>query len=150
LSYGRLKSPEQLEPGVDQDRTTASALYDGEWAGGHWEGMLAWGRTDNRPGNTLDAFTVETSAVLHEEHTLLLRVEYVEKDDLFVAPDPRAGRVFDVGELSAGYRFDFSRTEHTATGLGVLGTLAFVPSGLQNTYGNSPTSALIFLRVGLR
>lgn len=150
MSYGRLKSPEQLEPGVDQDRTTASALYDRASDSGHWEGMLAWGRTRNRPGNTLDAFTAEANAELRGEHTLLLRAEVVEKDELFVAPDPRAGRVFDVGELSAGYRYDFLRTEHAATGLGILGTLAFVPSELQNTYGNSPASVLVFLHVGLR
>jgi hypothetical protein len=150
ISYGRLKSPEQLEPDVDQDRTTASALYDGPLAGGHWEGLLAWGRTRNQPGNTLDAFTAEASAELRGAHTLLLRAEVVEKDELFVAPDPRAGSVFDVSEVSAGYRYDFLQTEHTAVGLGVLGTLAFVGSGLQNTYGNSPASVLAFLHVGLR
>jgi hypothetical protein len=150
ISHGRLKSPEQLEPGVDQDRTTASVLYDGPWGRGHWEGMLAWGRTQNQPGNTLDAFTAEASATLHETHTLLARAEHVQKDELFVAPDPLAGRIFEVSELSAGYRYDFLRTEHTASGLGVLGTLAFVPSGLQNAYGNSPVSVLLFLHVGLR
>ncbi len=150
MSYGRLTSPEQLEPDVDQDRTTASALYDGTFDSGRWEGMLAWGHTRNRPGNTLDAFTAEASAALHEAHTLLLRAEFVEKDELFVAPDPRAGRIFDVGELSAGYRFDFLRTEHTATGLGALGTLAFVESALHNAYGGHPASVLVFLHVGVR
>ena len=54
-----------------------------------------------------------------------------------------------VGELSAGYRYDFWRTEHTATGLGALGTLAFLPGDVQNGYGRRPASALVFLRVGL-
>ena len=30
-SYGRIHSPEQLEPDVNQDRVTASAMYDGTW-----------------------------------------------------------------------------------------------------------------------
>src|SRR6185295_17594193 len=55
VSHGRLKSPEQLEADVDQDRTTASASHDGHWAGGHWEGTVAWGRNRNQPGHTLDA-----------------------------------------------------------------------------------------------
>ena len=138
-----------MEPDVDQDRTTASAIYDGEWSGGHWEGMLAWGRNKNQPGHTLDAFTAEASATLHETHTLLVRAEHVQKDELFVAPDARAGQVFAVGELSAGYRYDFWRTQHTATGFGVLGTLALVPGDLHNAYGASPASILAFMHVGL-
>jgi hypothetical protein len=74
----------------------------------------------------------------------------VEKDELLVAPDPRAGSVYEVGELSAGYRYDLLRSEHTAIGLGVLGTLAFVGSELQNSYGGHPVSALLFLHAGLR
>src|SRR5438093_449457 len=54
VSYGRLNSPEQLEPEVDVDRTTASAMYAGEWTGGRWETTVAWGRNRNRPGPTLD------------------------------------------------------------------------------------------------
>ena len=149
ISHGRIKSPEQLEPDVDQDRTTASAIYDGQWNGGHWEGMLAWGQNHNRPGHTLDAFTAEASATLHEAHTLLVRAEHVQKDELFIAPDPRAGRTFEVGELGVGYRYDFWRTAHTATGIGALGTLAFLPGDLRTTYGNSPASALVFLHFGL-
>ena len=150
VSYGRLVSPEQLEPDVDQDRTTASALYAGAWGSGHWEGMLAWGRTQDRPGHSLDAFTAEASAELRAAHTWMLRAELVEKDGLFIAPDPRAGTVFTVGEVSAGYRVDLLRSEHTTTGVGVLGTLAIVASELQDSYGGSPASVLLFLRVGLR
>ena len=149
LSHGRLHSPEQLEPEVDQDRTTASALYDGTWRAGHWQGMLAWGRARNQPGHTLDAFTAEASAQVHQAHYLLLRIERVEKDELFLAPDARAGAIFAVGELSAGYRFDVWRSAHTATGIGALGTLAFVPHAIQDAYGDLPASILLFLHVGL-
>ena len=150
MSYGRITSPEQLEPEVNQDRTTASAIYDHRWSGGHWEGALAWGRNQNHPGHTLDAFMLEASAEVHESHTLFMRAEHVQKDELFVAPDARAGRVFEVGALKAGYRYDLWRSEHAVTGLGVLGSLAFVPSELRSAYGNSPASVLVFLHVGLR
>ena len=150
VSHGRLESPEQLEPEVNQIRTTASVLWDGRWSGGRWEGMLAWGRNRNQPGHTLDAFTAEASAELHKVHTLFARAERVQKDELFLAPDANSGRVFQVGELSAGYRYDFLCSSHVATGLGVLGTLAFVRSDLHDAYGSSPSSVLVFMRVGLR
>jgi hypothetical protein len=42
-SYGRIHSPEQREPDVNQDRTTASAIHDGTFGDtGRWEGTLAW------------------------------------------------------------------------------------------------------------
>ena len=150
VSYGRLTSPEQLEPDVDQDRTTASAIYDGGWSGGHWEATLAWGRAQNHPGNTLDAFAGEAAVSMGGPHTFMARAESAEKDELFTAPDPRAGQIFDVGELSAGYRFDFLRRDHWAVGVGALGTISFVPEELQDVYGSAPASGALFAHVGLR
>jgi hypothetical protein len=151
VSYGRLKSPEQLEPDVNQDRTTVSAMYDGTWGDtGRWEGTVAWGRNRNRPGHTLDGFMTEAAAEVAERHTFFVRVERVEKDELLLEPDARAGQVFDVGELTAGYRYDFWHREHLAAGLGVAGTVAQIPRELRDTYGNSPTSALILLHVQVR
>ena len=150
VSYGRLNSPEQLEPGVDVDRTTASAMYAGERSGGRWETTVAWGRNRSRPGPILDAVTVEAAAQLREKHTLFARAERVEKNELFPEGDPRDGETFDVGELSVGYRFDFWRSQHVATGLGVLGTLSLVPGTIQDVYGDNPTSGMVFAHVELR
>jgi len=150
VSYGRLNSPEQLEPEVDVDRTTASAMYAGEWTGGRWETTVAWGRNRNRPGPTLDAVTGEAAVQLQEKHTLFARAERVEKNELFPEGDPRDGDTFDVGELTVGYRYDFWRRRHAAVGLGVLGTLSLVPDAVQDVYGDNPTSGMLFAHVELR
>jgi hypothetical protein len=150
-SYGRLVSPEQLEPDVDQDRLTASAIVDGGWRdAGHWEGMLAWGQDRNRPGHTTNAWTAEAALALDEKHTVFARAENVEKDELFVAPNPLAGRVFTVGEVTAGYRYDMIRREHAALGIGAAGTLWHIPSDLVPTYGTHPAGLLVFVRAGVR
>src|SRR5205807_2579197 len=44
VSRGRIHSPEQLEPGVDVVRTTASVAYNRPLAAGNWQTTLAWGR----------------------------------------------------------------------------------------------------------
>ncbi|HEV2104603.1 MAG TPA: hypothetical protein VGU27_02655, partial [Candidatus Eisenbacteria bacterium] len=151
VSYGRLHSPEQLEPQVDQDRVTATALYDGAWGDtGRWEGMLGWGQDRNRPGRRLDAFTAEGTFESGDRHTLFARLERVAKDELFLAPDARAGRVFTVGELSGGYRYDFLRRDDWRFGVGASGTLAFVPDALRSAYGDAPASALLFVHAGLQ
>lgn len=150
VSHGRIASPEQLEPDLNVDRTTASAMFEGRWSGGHWQSTVAWGRNRNRPGRTLDAFTAEAAVRLGEAHTLMARAERAQKDELFLESDPRAGELFEVGELSVGYRCDFWRGPHLATGLGVLGTMALVPSDLEDAYGSQPRSILVFAHVELR
>jgi hypothetical protein len=149
-SYGRLKSPEQLEPDTDVDRTTVSAIHACDWGSGHMESTLAWGRNRNRPGPTLDAFTAESAFQFRTRHTFFARAERVEKNELFPAGDPRAGRICRVGEVSAGYRYDFWTREHLATGIGVAGTVAIVPRSIQDVYGEAPTSGLLFVRALVR
>jgi hypothetical protein len=148
-SYGRLKSPEQLEPDVDVDRTTASAIHAAQWGAGHWETTLAWGRNRSRPGPTLDAITLESAAQLGGRHTLFARAERVEKNELFSEGDPRERQVFEVGQVSAGYRFDFWRSEHVAIGLGALGSVSIVPRAIRDAYGDDPTSGIVFGHVEL-
>jgi hypothetical protein len=150
VSHGRLMSPEQLEPEVDVDRTTASAMFAREWSGGRLGVTAAWGRNRNRPGPTLDAFTGEAAAQLRQKHTLFARAERVEKNELFPTGDPRDGATFDVSELSAGYRFDFWKLGHLTTGVGILGTLSLVPKDIQDVYGDNPTSGMVFGHVELR
>jgi hypothetical protein len=150
VSHGRLESVEQLEPDVDQDRTTVSAMYDGAWGEhGRWEATLAWGRNLSRPGQAHDGVLAEAAAAIAERHTVFTRVERVEKDELFIAPDPRAGEAFTVGELTAGYRWDAVRRGALALGVGLAGTLTFVPHELRDAYGERPASALIFVRAGV-
>jgi len=149
-SFGRLHSPEQLAPEVNTGRTTASAIYAHTWNGGHWEGTLAWGRNQNAPGHTLDAFTAEAAAEIRNRHTLFARAERVEKDELFAEGAPLAGETFNVGKLSAGYRLDFWRAEHLTAGVGVLGSVLQVPKRAQTAYGDGPTAGMIFAHLAFR
>jgi len=151
MSYGRLNSPEQLEPDVDQDRTIVSVIYDGVFGDtGHWQGTFAWGRNANRPGATLDGFLAEAAAEFTGRHTVFARAEHVEKDELFVAPDSRAGEVFSVGELTAGYRYEVVQSGPFGFGVGVAGTLSLVPDALHDAYNDTPASGLLFIRAALR
>src|SRR5688572_1370558 len=155
VSRGRLTGPEQLEPGVDVDRTTASVLYEsglgGDGGAGRFGATLAWGRNENRPGPTLDAFAVEAAVELRGgRHTLFGRAERVEKNELFPESDPRAGQVYEVGAVTGGYRLDFWRPGPWRFGIGGATTLTFVPGELRETYGRRPGSTVLFLRATLR
>ena len=149
VSYGFIKSPEQLEPDVNQHRVTASAIYNKKLEHGNWQTTLAWGQNNNQPGKTLNAYLLE-SAIGWYRHTIFARAENTEKDELFAAGDPLQGRKFDVSKFSVGYIYDVPVGEHLSLGLGALGSLYGLPSALEPAYGSSPSSYMVFTRVKLR
>jgi hypothetical protein len=148
-SYGAIRSPEQLEPGVDQRRTTVSASYDRPLAAGNWQTTLAWGRNVDTPGHTLDAVLLE-SAASFGRHTVFGRAERVAKDDLFQAPSLLAGHILRVAEVTQGYVYDLPVAEHLALGLGVQASLDFVPAAAKSAYGASPWGYMPFVRLKIR
>jgi len=141
-SYGRLHSPEQLEPEVDTDRTTVSAIYNHPLADGNWQTTLAWGRNVKDPGTTTNAWLLESAATFRR-HTLFGRAEKQENDELF----GHEGGVFNIGKLSLGYIYDVLSTDTYKLGLGGLGSVAFIPSEIEDVYGDRPVSWMGFLRV---
>lgn len=146
VSYGFLKSPEQLEPSVNQHRITASASYNMPLDHGNWQTTFAWGRNNNQLGNTLDAFLLESAASWYQ-HTVFFRAENVAKDELFQAPSPLASDVFRVSAFSLGYVYDIPVVDHLALGLGALGTVNVVPSAIEPSYDSNPTSYMLFTRL---
>jgi len=97
VSYGHINSPEQLAPEIDQDRVTASATYNYRFGQNNWQTTAAWGRNYNDPGETLDAFLVETAVNFDHTHTIFSRFERVAKDELFDEDSPLAR--FDVHKM---------------------------------------------------
>jgi hypothetical protein len=148
VSTGHLHSPEQLEPNVDTQRTTASATYNRAGAEGrNWQTTFAWGRNAKSPGNTLDALLLESAASFGPagRHTIFGRAERVKEDELFES-GPLAGRIFTVEKLSAGYIYDLLQRNDVRLGLGGVGSVALLPSQLDSAYGNRPFSWMVFLR----
>ena len=146
-SWGRFVDPEQLEPGVDQTRWSASALYAREIAPG-WKlaGTLAWGRK-TVAGHSDDAGALEAS-LKHRGWTLFGRGEMTENRELIDEVDH--GPAFRVGKISAGAVRDLRVAEHLSLGLGGLLAVNFVPDGLAPLYGgDNPIGAMGFLRLKL-
>ena len=143
-SWARLRSAEQLEPGEDQTRWSASALYEqplGRRA--RWSTTLAWGRRSSGPSD-LDAFVLE-SAVTRGPWTLFGRAERTENDEL--GSGGHHGPAFAVAKLSLGALHDVRVAPHLRMGAGALWAFSFVPAGLEPSYGGDPDGAMVFLRV---
>jgi hypothetical protein len=151
-SWGTFKDPEQLEPGVDQTRLSASALYARELVPG-WKlaGTLAWGRKslDHHDGHVADdAFAAEAS-LEHAGWKWFGRGEATENRELVDTLDDH-GRAYRVGKLSLGVLRDFRFTEHVVVGAGGLLAVNFIPQALREDYGSShPLGAMVFVRLKL-
>ncbi len=149
VSYGSLESPEILEPGVDQRRITASAIYNQPLMGGNWQTTIAWGQNRLDPGPVLNAFLLET-AFTRGAHTLFGRSERAEKNELFDHHHPLHGVVFDVGKLSAGYVYDIPIVERLTPSIGVVGSVHMLPEALEPFYDENPVSVMFFTRLKLK
>jgi hypothetical protein len=149
VSYGYLKSPEQLEPDVNTQRTTASVSYNKAWDASNWQITAAWGMNNNRPGHNLNGILLESAIEIHHRHVVFGRGEYVAKDELFLSPNPNADKIFNVGKIDLGYIFEFPLIPYTLWGIGFVGSASFVPSSIKSDYGGTPLSYMAFLRVEL-
>ncbi len=150
-SWGYLKSPEQLTPAVNENRTAASATYNLPLGDNNWATTFAWGRKDDRPGHTLDGFLLESEFTIGVAHTLFARLERVDEDELFddipAAPPVFKASVFTVEKVTLGYIHDWRLADHLAFGVGGLVRAYHYPGALDAAYGASPLSTMIFLRI---
>jgi hypothetical protein len=146
VSYGYLKSPEQLEPNVNQHRATASISYNKAWEDSNWQTTAAWGQDRNSPGHVLNGYLLESAIEMHSRHVLFGRAEYVAKDELF----RKTHKIYNVGKIDLGYIFEFPFIPLTLWGLGLVGSASFVPSSIQPTYGGTPLSYMVFLRIEIK
>lgn len=146
-SWGHFKDPEQLEPGVDQRRWSASLLYARALVPG-WKfaGTLAWGRKTVEHHND-DAYVAEAS-LKHRGWTLFGRGEMTENRELLDVREH--GPAYRVGKVSVGALRDFRIAKNLALGGGGLFSVNFVPGGLAPLYGgHHPTGAMGFVRLRL-
>jgi hypothetical protein len=147
-SWGHFEDPEQLEPGVDQKRWSASALYAREIAAG-WKlaGTLAWGR--KTIGHHKDDAYVAEASLKHADWTVFGRGEVTENRELVEDPEEH-GPAFRVGKVSLGAVRDFRIVEHLSLGVGGLFAVNFVPDEIAPLYGgNNPIGAMGFVRLKL-
>jgi hypothetical protein len=146
-SWGHFEDPEQLEPGVDQKRWSASLLYANDVAAGwHLAGTVAWGRKIIEHHDD-DALAAEAS-VKHGAWTIFGRGEMTQNRELLSLADH--GPAFSVGKVSLGAVRDFRIADHFSIGAGGLLAVNFVPDSIAPLYGgHNPVGAMGFVRLKL-
>lgn len=149
VSLAHLSEPEQLEPGVDVERYTASVIYHRQWEPYQWQTILAWGHNTIDADERLNGFLLESACTIGTTHTLMGRLENDDKNELFATNSPLHGENFNITKLSLGYIFDLPAFESLRTGIGTTGGIYFIPENLEPFYGKIPMSLLAFVRIKL-
>jgi hypothetical protein len=154
VSHGFLNEPEALEEG-DTRRTTASLHY-GAAGDRPLAATLLWGRNREQHG-TFDSVLLEGAYQLTPDDQFYARAEHVDKD-LHLLESKGFGHhsetggaqeeaAVGVGALTVGYLRDVRLWSRVRTGLGADVTLYRIPQQLKSTYGESPVSFHVFLRL---
>lgn len=141
-SWGFLKSPEQLEPAVDENRVTASASYVTRW--GEAQSIAAtmgWGLKDLSDGRRLNGVFLEAEYHPALNWTAFARTEWEQNAELDVQGITRG-----VGQLTLGGIRDFAVADHVKLGLGASYMFGLVPSSVTPGYGDA-RGAMVFTRI---
>jgi hypothetical protein len=148
--YGYLKSPDALRPTESLHRFGAAALTSGACGEeGSWSGALIYGANAQTGGGALEhTALLETNLECARRNTLFTRIEYVRKSAAELAiPTVLPGTEYDLESLSLGFVRELGLLGPVSTGVGVVGTLSFVPAGLQPVYGSrTPRGGAVYLR----
>lgn len=147
-STGFIKSPEQLHPEVNEQRTTLSATYNRPLGpGANWASTIAWSIKDEQPGPALNGFLAETTLRWADRHRVYARAERVDEAELFEEPDPLHGQIFAVNKLTLGYQYELPVSGNVRVALGALASAYAYPQRLDAAYGGGGVkSFMVYMR----
>jgi hypothetical protein len=149
VSHGYIRSPESLEPAVDQHRTTSSLIYNTPLGRDtNWSNAFVWGQNRASGGHKTQSFLFESNYQRGRD-TVYGRVERVEKPGHeLVLDEADHGTEFPINALTVGYIRDLSHGKGIDVGLGGQFTVHDRPDDLDRYYGDDiPFSFQVFLRV---
>jgi hypothetical protein len=153
-SYARIKSPEALFPSEDQERMTASVMYNHPLPRGNWASTIVWGRTRSLQDEAVfNSYLLESLLRFRMHNYVWTRVEDADRSDELIVgenPLPAGFEEQPIGHVQAytlGYDHDFNLVPHLASALGAQMTAYGVPDALRSIYGSHPAGIAIFIRL---
>ena len=144
VSYGYMKSPEELHPEDSVRRTTVSVMNVTKMSGErHVATTVAWGR--NEEHGFSDAVLLE-SDFMTDSYSIFGRAEYVEKtgDELALVP---AHRIIPVKQFTVGATRELIHGRPYQLAFGGSVSYSIKPGDLDALYGRHPVGYWIFLRL---
>ncbi len=161
-SIAHIVSPEALYPNEDQQRQTASIMYNRPFGNtgpngahsGNWSSTLLWGRTRSLADNSKEnSYLAESLLKFAHRNYLWTRIEDAGRStELLLPPGSQLPPNFEespIGHVQAytlGYDRDFRIAPHLLAAPGVQFTSYTAPQALVPDYGHHPFGVVIFIR----
>jgi hypothetical protein len=153
-SFAHITSPEALYPSENQQRMTASIMYNRPFAHGNWASTAIWGRTRSLPGAEIEnSYLFESTLRFKSRNYLWTRLENAGRsNELLIGENPlppgfEEMPLTHVQAYTFGYDRDILHIPHLASALGAQVTTYGVGQPLQPIYGTNPIGVQIFLRL---
>lgn len=160
-SIAHIVSPEALYPHENQQRQTASIMYNKPFGSmghtGNWSNTLLWGRARSLADNSKEnSYLVESLLQFHTRNYLWTRIENAGRsNELLISPGSQLPPNFEespIGHVQAysfGYDRDFHILPHLLAAPGAQFTTYTTPEALVSTYGHHPFGVVAFVRLRL-
>lgn len=152
-SYTRIVSPEALYPSENQERMTASAMYNKPLTHGNWASTILWGRTRSlEDSDKENSYLVESSLRFGTRNYVWTRMENAGRsNELLNGENPlppgfKEESLTHVQAYTFGYDRDVDLIPHLATAVGAQLTAYGVGRPLRPIYGVDPIGISVFLR----
>lgn len=153
-SYARIKSVEALLPTENQERMTASLMYNRPLHDGNWASTLLWGRTRSLQDNSIfDSYLLESTVRFRKSNYAWTRIESAERSNELILgenPLPPGFQEQPIGQVQAytlGYDRDVDLIPHLGSAIGAQVTTYGVSDPLKAIYGSHPFGVAIFVRL---
>ncbi len=157
FSYARIASPEALFPEENQERMTASLMYNHKVAHGNWANTAVWGRTRSTADSAKEnSYLLESTLRFKKRNYAWLRLEDAGRtNELLVGEHAlpegfREEPLTHVQSYTLGYDRDVSAITGVSTAIGAQFTAYGVGSPLQPIYGTNPVSVQLFVRLRVK
>ena len=162
-SIAHITTPEALYPHEDQQRQTASIMYNRPFGtrdangltAGNWSSTLIWGRTRSlSDDHKMNSYLAESLLKFGRKNYVWTRIENANRSsELLLSPGNPLPPNFEedpIGHVQAytfGYDHDFRIAKHITAAPGAQFTTYVTPEALQTTYGNHPWGVAAFVRL---
>jgi hypothetical protein len=153
-SYARITSPEAISPLENQERLTASVMYNRPFQHGNWASTVLWGRTRSLQDNSIfNSYLLESTVRFRSRNYAWTRIENAERSNELIIgenPLPSGFREEPIGRVQAytfGYDHDFDLLPHLASAIGMQFTTYGVADALKPIYGSHPVGVALFVRL---
>ncbi|MGB8131966.1 MAG: hypothetical protein WCG81_19430, partial [Candidatus Angelobacter sp.] len=153
-SFAHLASPEQLHPGDDVQRMTASVSFNRPFTKGSWASTLLWGRNRTlQNGQIANGYLAESTLQFAQHNHVWTRIENVDRTSELLLGKHAEPPGFDerflarIQAYTAGYDRDFPLVPGLSTALGAQVTFYGKPDFLTPIYGQHSVGVILFMRV---